>query len=66
MGGSGGGIIVRNIAVGGLQNPVVHGQLPATTTGSLDPILVKHPTTWTEHECEIVGRAFMWAICNLK
>lgn len=66
MGGSGGVIIIRNVAVQGLQNPQVHGHLPATMTGSLDPILAKHPSLWTEPECEVVGRAITWAICNLK
>lgn len=66
QGGGGGVIIVRDAAVQTLTNPVVHGQLPATMTGSLDPILATPPTLWSTLECEIVGRAFHWALCNLS
>jgi hypothetical protein len=65
MGGGGGVIIVRDSAVQALSNPIVHGQLPATMTGSLDPILAKDPSTWSAQDGEIVGRAFHWALCNL-
>lgn len=66
QGGGSGGIIIRHVAADALQNPQIHGQLPVTTQSSLQPILPKHPSMWTESECEVVGRAFMWAICNLK
>jgi hypothetical protein len=66
MGGSSGGGIVRHSAVAVLLNPEVHGQLPLTTRSALDAIFPKHPMDWSEHDCEVVGRAFMWAICNLQ
>jgi hypothetical protein len=65
MGGNSGGIIVRSRAVEVLNDPTVHGQLPATVTGSLDPILAKDPSTWNHHECDLVGKAYHWALCNL-
>jgi len=65
MGGSSGGIIVRQNAVTVLTDPTVHGQLPAAVTGPLDPVLAKDPSTWSSHECELVGKAYHWALCNL-
>lgn len=74
MGGNSGGIIVSDAAQGALTNPIVHGQLPVTMTGSLDPVLwsdisanlvLRDNSTWNDQDKEIVGRAFHWAICNL-
>lgn len=73
MGGGDGHIIVSDAAQGALTNPVVHGGLPATTTGALDPVLwsdaptntvLRDPSTWNKQEREIVGRAFHWALCK--
>lgn len=65
MGGSSGGIIVRNAAVQTLTDPQVHGQLPATMVSGLDAVLAIDPSIWSTMEREIVGRAFHWALCNL-
>lgn len=65
MGGSGGGIIVRNAAVRTLKDPIVHGQLPTTMVSGLDSVLAVDPSMWSQMEREIVGRAFHWALCNL-
>jgi hypothetical protein len=75
MGGGGGGIIVRNVAQSTLTEPTVHGQLPATMTGALDAVLwsdsptntvLSDPSSWGSQDCEIVGRAFHWALTNLS
>jgi hypothetical protein len=57
---------VRSHAVAILTDPAVHGQLPVTMTGSLDLILAQEPSIWSKQDCEIVGRAVHWAICNLS
>lgn len=66
MGSGDGGIIIGNDAVRSLSNPVIHGQLPATITGSLDPVLVKDCCDWSETERDIVASAMAWAIRNVK
>lgn len=66
MGGGSGGIIIRKVVHQGLTDPTVHGQLPATMLGNLDPVLAVDPSTWTTLDCEIVAWAAHWALCNLQ
>lgn len=66
MGGGSGGIIIRKVAHQALTDPIVHGQLPSTMVGTLDPVLASNPSMWNTLDCEIVGRAFHWALCNLQ
>lgn len=68
--GAGGIIILCDVArvmADALRNPVVHGQLPATITGSLDPVLERtdDPGEWPENQKRLLAGAFEWALVNL-
>jgi hypothetical protein len=65
MGGGDGGVIVRDGVGEILKNPEVHGLLPATITGNLDPVLAKDSSSWGTHEKHIVAKAAEWALLNL-
>lgn len=65
MGGSSGGIIVRQAAMFSLADPQVHGQLPLTIRSALEPVLKKTPGTWTADDCHVAADAMHWALCNL-
>lgn len=64
MGGGDGTIITRKSVKQTLLMPEVHGRLPATITGSLDPILAKDESTWTEHDVHLVSNAIHWSMCE--
>jgi hypothetical protein len=65
-GGGGGVIIIKDAVAKGLMDPVVYGNLPATITGSLGPILAKDPCDWTQDETQLVAKATEWALLSLK
>jgi hypothetical protein len=65
MGGSTGGIIVRNAVKAALSDPTVHGQLPAESIAGIDAVLAKDPGTWEYRDILIVSRMIAWALENL-
>jgi len=60
-----GGIIVRNAAMQGLKDPLVHGALPPDMAKKLDAIFAADPGTWNPQQCASVGQAMKWALTNL-
>jgi len=65
MGGSSGGVIIRQNARTVLQDPVVHGALPADKRAAVDPILAKEEADWTAQDKRTVSKVHAWAMCNL-
>lgn len=71
MGGGDGTVITKKAVAKILVDPQVHGILPATTTGALDPVLwsdaptntvERDASTWSKHESEVVARATHWLL----
>jgi len=61
----GGHIIIRQDLQNALQAPLVWAGLPLSTQQVLTPIFDLDPSTWSPQQCETVGKAAHWAICNL-
>lgn len=66
MSGGGGGVIIIKVIKHTLSNPIVHGQLPAQTVASLDPILSKDEGSWSYADKVLAGHAFVWALTNCQ
>lgn len=65
MGGSGGGIIVRNSISQALSDPTVFGQLPPELQAVARPILAQHASAWKPNECQKISEVVTWALCHL-
>jgi hypothetical protein len=65
MGGSGGGIIVRNAAINTLGDPQVHGALPLHLQNVVDQVLARPQDQWGHLEKIIIAHVYSWALCNL-
>jgi len=63
---SGGGHIILDAAQKALTDSLVSGQLPDATRKLIDSVLERDPSTWTSQEKKEIGKAFNWALNNLK
>lgn len=66
MGGSTGGIIIRQNARTVLTDPVVTGALPPVKRALIAPIMSKDEENWTDSEKVIVAHVYSWALCHLN
>jgi hypothetical protein len=66
MGGSSGGVIIRQNAAVILSDPVVHGALPKQKRDLIDPVLAKAEPDWDEHDRWLIAKVHAWALCHLK
>lgn len=65
MGGSSGGVIIRQNAAVVLSDPIVHGALPPQKRALIDPVLAKAEADWNEHDVWILAKVHSWALCHL-
>lgn len=65
MGGSSGGVIIRQNTAMVLTDPQVHGALPRNKQALIDPILAKAEADWTECDKIVLAHVHSWALCHL-
>jgi hypothetical protein len=64
MGGSSGGVIVRQDVKTILSNPLVHGTLTADIQAAIDPVLAKDVGDWTPADCETAAKVIAHLLCD--
>lgn len=63
--GGGGHVIIRNVVVTTLNDPLVGGALPDRMKLAISPILAKDPADWTVQDEMVLAHVFSWALCHL-
>jgi len=66
MGGSSGGVIIRQNAKTALKDPMVQAALPAEMKSLISTCIDDDPEDWTPSERGIISIVYAWALCHLN